>query len=476
MPAPWEEYAAAKSAETKPWEAYAPAKAAQEPGLGQRAIGAAGNLFAGAVRGAGSIGATVLWPVDKAMDLIKGDHDPGLTNLITGQKPLSRNEERRQKIDGGLQELGADPDSLAYKGGKIGTEVLGTLGVGGALAAPLAAMKASPALVAAVQSGGMSAPGLTGAAGLATRVGAGGLVGATSAGMIDPKYMGTGGVIGAALPPALKAAGAAGQLTSDTLQKVAGRLMQSAVKPTIAQLKNGDAAVATKVMLDKGINPNAAGVEKLQGLIDDTDTAITGAIANSNAQIDKGAVLQALNGTRSQFANQAAPQADLAAIQAAEDAFRAHPLYAGQTIPIQGAQQLKQGTYKVLSKKYGQMGSADTEAQKAIARGLKDQIAAAVPEVSGLNAQQAEYLRALGVIERRALMEANKNPLGLSALAPTPTGLAAFMADRSALLKSMAARGVNAMAKPVGSGISMLDNPGLLPYIRGGLLTTEANP
>ena len=83
----------------------------------------AGNLVAGAVRGAGSIGATLLAPVDIASDALAGK---GLS--------LESNRQRRQAMDDALQSMGAEPDSLLYKGGKIGTEVLGTLGVGGAAA------------------------------------------------------------------------------------------------------------------------------------------------------------------------------------------------------------------------------------------------------------------------------------------------------------------------------------------------------
>jgi hypothetical protein len=260
------------------------------------------------------------------------------------------------------------------------------------------------------------------------------------------------------------------------MQAGSNRLMQSAVKPTLEQLRSGDAAVATRVMLDQGINPTRGGVDRLRGLIDDTDNAIGTAIAGSNAQVDKQAVLNTLGGTRAKFMQQATPQGDLAAIQAAEDAFMAHPAYPGPTIPVQAAHDLKKGTYAVLSKKYGQLGSADTEAQKAIARGLKDEVAAAVPGISDLNAKQSDLLRALKVVERRALMESNKNPMGLASLAPTPGNLAMFMADKSALLKSLAARGMNSAAKPTGRVMGLLDNPALLPYVRGGLLASEANP
>ena len=63
-----------------------------------------GNIAAGGVRGAGSIGATMLTPYD----------------LLAGNTSSWGNPERRSAMDAGLQELGADPTSLAYKTGKLG--------------------------------------------------------------------------------------------------------------------------------------------------------------------------------------------------------------------------------------------------------------------------------------------------------------------------------------------------------------------
>ncbi len=95
-------------------------------------------------------------------------------------------------------------------------------------------------------------------------------------------------------------------------------------------------------------------------------------------------------------------------------------------MPVQLAQQIKQGTYQQLRDKYGEMGSAQTEAQKAIARGLKEEIERAVPEVVGPNAQASDLWNAINVAQRRSFMEGNKNPMGLAPLAHHPLGAAAF--------------------------------------------------
>jgi len=409
-----------------------------------------GNLVAGGVRGAGSIGATLMYPVDKATDLIKGDRGPSMSGLVTGQQPLSRNEERRQAMDSALETLGADPSSPAYKVGKVGAEIAGTAGVGGAVAnvagrAPAIAA-AAPNVLTAIRTGGMGAGSATGITGAAVRATGGAINGGLSAGLVDPEQAGAGSLIGGTLPSAVKVAGTAGNLIGSGInslgQATAKRLMQSAVKPTIAQLKSGEADTAVQTLLDYGINPNKAGVNKLQALIDEKNAAIKNAIAGSNATVSKQAALSPLADVRQRFGSQVSPTGDLSAIQGVENDFLAHPNYPGNDIPVQAAQDLKQGTYGVLKGKYGEVGSAATEAQKGIARGLKDEIANAVPAVGPLNAEESRLISTLNVTERRALMEMNKNPIGLAALAHNPIGWAAFMADKSALFKSLAARAV----------------------------------
>lgn len=441
------------------------------------------NLGAGAVRGAGSIGATLMWPIDKATDMIQGDRGPNIAGLVSGKQPLSRNEERRAAMDSGLQYItGADPESWMYKGGKLAGEIAGTAGAGGVLAQGAARVGMAPSIVNALASGGFRTgsavgPGLGArAADMAVRTAGGAGAGAASAGMVDPENFGLGALAGGALPGALKLTGAVGGKVADGVSSGAQRLMQSAIKPTIAQLRSGDATTAVEMMLKYGINPTNGGVGKLRGLVDDLNDQIGSSIANSGASIDKSKVAQRLDDVRTKFGNQVSPTADLNAIQSTADDFMNHPGFIGDQIPVSAAQAMKQGTYRVLAKKYGQMGSADIEAQKALARGLKDEIAGAVPGIGALNAEESKLLAALGVTERRAMMELNKNPMGLAALAQSPASWAMFMADKSALFKSMSARMLNSIAAGTRSGSTQiggmtlnpfLRNPAALPGVRG---------
>lgn len=428
-----------------------------------------GNLAAGAVRGAGSIGATILWPIDKATDLIKGDRKPGLNSLVTGNVPLSRNEERRMAMDEGLRSLGADPNSWLYKGGKFAAEIAGTAGVGGAMAKGAKAVGAAPEVVQALTSGGLSGGG-----NMATRAGAGAITGAATSGLVNPEDALSGAAWGGAFPVLAKAGGVIGQKVADSAQRASKTLMQSAVKPTLQQLRSGDADIAVDTLLKYGLSPNQKGVEKIRALIDDKNQQVSDLIRNSTATVDKAKVLNYLNDTKQLFGRQVSPTGDLATIDKVAADFTNHPMIPGQSIPVQTAQDMKQGTYKVLSKKYGQMGGAETEAQKSLARGLKNEISNAVPEVAPLNAEESRLLSTLKVTERRALMDLNKNPMGLATLATSPTSWAAFMADRSAGFKALAARQVNKLSTP---GLLTDKATGLLsiPAVRGGLLLTSGS-
>lgn len=174
------------------------AKPAEEPssllGWNRRMGQTIANAGAGAVRGAGSIGSTILAPLDYA----------GVTGMT--------NAERRAQIDAGLQTIGADTESLAYGGGKLAGEIAGTAGAGGLVAKGLSAVPAiartAPGFINAVRTGGMTAGG----SGMATRVAGGALSGGAMAGAINPEDAGTGAAIGAAFPVVGKIAGESGRL------------------------------------------------------------------------------------------------------------------------------------------------------------------------------------------------------------------------------------------------------------------------
>ena len=166
------------------------------------------NMVAGGLKGASQIGATILAPIDYLAQ------KTGISNSFIGR------DDRRQAVTQGLQEMGADPNSFAYKGGEIGAEIAGTAGLPGAIGGQVA--KIAPRLGAAITSGGFStgapatrALSIQGARNAAIRIGGGAASGAAMAGAIDPEQAGTGAMIGGAIPIAGKLAGESGRLLKE---------------------------------------------------------------------------------------------------------------------------------------------------------------------------------------------------------------------------------------------------------------------
>lgn len=123
----------------------------------------------------------------------------------------------------------------------------------------------------------------------------------------------------------------------------------------------------------------------------------------------------------------------------------------GKQIPAKLAHEIKKGTYQALTgKAYGEVGSASQEAQKALARGLREEIGAAVPQVVGPLAEQSALMNAFNVANRGAQIGRNKNVFGLGMLANNPVAGAGFALDRSQMFKSLLARGLYSGGQPLG--------------------------
>lgn len=227
-----------------------PNEAATQPDQGGGIGQTIGNIAAGAVRGAGSIGATILTPIDAAARAI------GIENEYIGRT------DRRAAMDEGLQSLGADPESLAYQGGKIGAEIAGTAGAGGALGNVAARVGLNPAVGLALKTGGFSTGGHAAAtigaraADAALRVGAGAATGATQAAMIDPDQAATGAAIGAAAPYAVKAVGKAGT----ALKNAIGTITTNTLGAT-----TGAGADAVRAAFEAGKARSTAFLENVRG-------------------------------------------------------------------------------------------------------------------------------------------------------------------------------------------------------------------
>jgi len=382
------------------------------------------------------------------MGALKGASRIG--NTIVGTAMGDR-KDREKSIDQFFGE-NADPSSVAFKTADIGTQIAGTAGAPSLLAKGAAAIPALAKFAPAIQSGGFNLGNAATNSTLANalmRGGAGAVGGGVQAGLINPDDAKAGALIGGATPGAVYGAGMAGDVISRGANSAAKSLMQSALKPGVKAVESGKADRAIETLLREGISPTKSGVDKLESMVDALNGEVKKQIANSGQTVSKKTVLQGLNETGEKFAKQASPASDLNAIAGVGDGFLSHPLLPnGDAIPVQLAQELKTGTYRALKEKaYGEVKGADTEAQKAIARALKEEIERVAPSVGPLNKRQEDLIAALKLSSRRAGVDANKNPVGLSWLASNPSAALAFMADRSAAVKGMSARAVNQAAK-----------------------------
>lgn len=236
------------------------------------------------------------------------------------------------------------------------------------------------------------------------------------------------------------------------LERMAPRLMQSALKPNPSLLKEykTTAPKIVKTLLDEGVNVTPGGIEKLQNLLNMTNQEISDLVKASAATIDKKAVAARVADTALKTARQVNPTKDLQAVGDVVDEFLQHPIYPGQTLTAPEAQALKQGTYQQIGKKYGEMSSASVEAQKALARGLKEEVADAVPEIAQLNQRDARLMAALDATGRRVAVAANRDPVGFAWVTQNPKTFLAALMDRSPVIKSMLARGMYQSAAKVG--------------------------
>lgn len=293
----------------------------------------------------------------------------------------------------------------------------------------------------------------------------------TAAALGLPKIAPEAGYVTNVLAQAIPAFATAGRFigspTTSVAERPAEMLMQSAVKPTQVDRASGAAGKAIGTMLREDISPTTSGMDKAANLARSLDQQVESAIAASPETVSLNAVGQRLQEPAKRALTQVNPNQDIEAVKSVWNEFKNSPLVrqaasqgavqgtpnvpavqgaqAAQDVqlPVQLAHALKKGTYQSLGgKSYGEIGSSSTEAQKALARGLREEVGNAVPQSLELLKREASLMNVKDVATNRALLEANKNPMGLAALriGDNPLSSAAFLADRSAYLKGLTAR------------------------------------
>lgn len=229
MAGPWEQYAAQPA--EGPWTQYGaasqkPEEPAAPPSFAQMLKDEAISSLPGAVlRGGKDVIDTGAALFAKGYDKLTGGGN-GVTSLVTGQpggeygRIRAMNEAGKQDFSRAVDATG---NNVRAAVGRVGGNIAATWPVGGVLGQGAKALGMTR-LGNALASGGMT----TGApvantltaklADMGIRMAGGAGTGYAAAGLIDPESANTGAVVGAALPPVVKLAGAAGSSLGNVLR------------------------------------------------------------------------------------------------------------------------------------------------------------------------------------------------------------------------------------------------------------------
>lgn len=261
------------------------------------------------------------------------------------------------------------------------------------------------------------------------------------------------------------------KLAEPALGYAANRLMQSAIKPQVKYLEAGKVPSAIETMFEYGVNPTQGrtmfgkGLDVIKKDVNRLNSLVDDIIRTSPSVAKTNIALSEIEKLRPKIIEAGGDAGELDALTKFITQKQANPLLSGDYISLPAAQEMKKAIYK----KIGEPGylkdatSLNLQGEKALASGLRKSILEAVPASSplnALNAQEAKAINALKVSERRALIEANKDIMGLGNISPTIEKTLLFLADRSAGMKSIVARmlnqtkiGMRAIPTPANKGL-----------------------
>jgi hypothetical protein len=248
---------------------------------------------------------------------------------------------------------------------------------------------------------------------------------------------------------------------SKKLNDIAVSQYQGALKPPPSWFSPKEERVMITTALDEKIplpfiGTGTSAMEKTRGKIDAINDTVAGTIKEGAAQgntVDPVMVGSYTSRSLNKFGDQVDDLADVDAIKGVRDRFLerkggvtpANP--AGTPIPVDKAQQLKQGTYQKLRDSYGELSGAAKEAAKDLARGLKEEVYAQFPQLAGLGQKEKALIDLETSLERFAARQGNRDNIGLGTLMAGAGG--------------GAVSGSGKMAIAVGIAKAALDNPGV---------------
>lgn len=261
----------------------------------------------------------------------------------------------------------------------------------------------------------------------------------------SPQVAGAAGtLVGVGGPTVL--GGGFGKAAAPLLANEGKNLMISALRPTKLDRLSGDAERAAQTMLEEGRNVTKGGVAKLDTKIGDLNDELQTALNSSPATVDKGAIASRLQELISKIETSSyTPQDRVKAVEKIYDQTLGNAVLPSQ-IPVALANKIKSGIYRELGDlKYKRMRTGDpiSDAEQAnalLARGTKEDIAAAVPSAEPLNAQMSKLINASNMATNSVSAAAAKSPGGMAWLTHDLPSFLAMVALQHPASKSLLAR------------------------------------
>jgi hypothetical protein len=221
--------------------------------------------------------------------------------------------------------------------------------------------------------------------------------------------------------------------------RTATRLYETSLKPSTT-FSDAERAAQVQTGLKEGIHISQAGLEHTQNTIDSINGEISKMIktaADNGSTVSTHEVATRLNDVRDFFKQTATPQTYLDQLDSLEKEFLSSH---GSTLPIDVAQKIKQNTYTLLRKSYGEMKTASVEGQKAIARGLKEEIVKQYPQVGELNAKDTALINLEDSLSKAVARSGNRQLFGIKELASlvNPKFLASIVLDNPEVKSTIA--------------------------------------
>lgn len=239
------------------------------------------------------------------------------------------------------------------------------------------------------------------------------------------------------------------------LEQPAKWMMQSAVKPS-STLERSKVDRALTTLLEENVSPTNAGVQALKDRSSSLAEKVANILKPSNKVVSVTPAAQNVASVADKARQATFGVQDASTATNVANVLRNHPSVDQLGLmSVQDAQAMKVANYKQLGDAAYGVGlkpMAERDALKAATRGLRTAIEGAEPAVAEPNAKIQELLNAIKVIQRRALIEGNKDilPLGTSVAmaANNPAAALGLYANSSAAVKGLLARLMYVLGRP----------------------------